>query len=76
MTQRTAYAFIAQPIRQRRRNEHSLRCVFRKLVNGGKMLDRDYDHFLELVDRYEDINQVIRYLNGECCRVIRARKSR
>lgn len=64
MTDRVAYTYIASPIRGARKDEHSLRCVFRQLVNGGYMFAKDYDHFVSIVDRQGSINLAIMYLNG------------
>jgi hypothetical protein len=65
MTDRVAYTFISQPLSARRRRDmHGLRCNFRRLVNNGLMLNRDFDHFVSIVDRFDSIDLAIQYLNG------------
>jgi hypothetical protein len=57
--------YTSEAIRPRPKNEHGLRCNFRKMVNAGILLNRDYDHFISIVDRYDgNVNLAIKYFNG------------
>jgi hypothetical protein len=64
--------YTSEAIRVRPANEHGLRCAFRRLVNTGVMLNRDYEHFIYLVERYGSIENALRYLWGECDSAIRS----
>lgn len=57
--------YTSEAIRPREKNEHGLRCNFRKLVNAGILLNRDYAHFVSIVNRYGgNMNLAIQYFNG------------
>lgn len=45
-------SYTSQPVRDRRTDEHGLRCNFRRLVNGGHVSTADYDEFVASVDKY------------------------
>ncbi len=71
-----AYTYAAQPCHAYRRHDiHGLRCNFRRLVNMGLMLNRDFDHFVSIVDRLGSIDLAIQYLNGVHDDIIAALRS-
>ncbi|RYD60169.1 MAG: hypothetical protein EOP83_20040 [Verrucomicrobiaceae bacterium] len=56
--------YTSEAIRDRQPNEHGLRCNFRRMVNAGMLLSRDYDHFVSIVNRYGSIALAVKYFNG------------